>query len=93
MADGRDGEPPRMDFRNAAARLADSALALTRTRAELAAVEFAEERERLKRSAMMLAGAALMLSFALLGVAAWVVVYVNRLIPLDPLATWLGMAN
>jgi hypothetical protein len=42
MADGRDGEPPRMDFRSAAARLADSALALTRTRAELAAVEFAE---------------------------------------------------
>jgi uncharacterized membrane protein YqjE len=75
MADGRDGEPPRMDFRSAAARLADSALALTRTRAELAAVEFAEERERLKRSALMLAGAAFMLSFALLGVAAWIVVY------------------
>ena len=75
MADGRDGEPPRVDFRHAAARLADSVLALTRTRAELAAVEFAEEGERLKRSAMILVGAVFMLSFALVGVAAWVVVF------------------
>ena len=82
MADGRDGEPPRVHFGDAAARVADSALALMRTRAELAAVEFAEERERLKRSAMMLAGAVFMLSFTLLGVAAWIVVYywdTNRL--------------
>jgi uncharacterized membrane protein YqjE len=75
MADERDGDPPRMHFSDAAARVADSAFALLRTRAELAAVEFAEERERLKRSAMMLAGAVFMLSFTLLGVAAWIVVY------------------
>ena len=82
MADLRDGDPPRVHFSDAAVRVADSALALMRTRAELAAVEFAEERERLKRSAMMLAGAVFMLSFTLLGIAAWIVVYywdTNRL--------------
>jgi uncharacterized membrane protein YqjE len=67
--------PPRQDFRSAAARFFNSALALAHTRAELASVEFAEERERLKRTAMMIAGAVFMLSFAVLGVATWVVVY------------------
>jgi uncharacterized membrane protein YqjE len=67
--------PPRPDFRSAAARFFNSALALAHTRAELASVEFAEERARLKRTAMMIAGAVFMLSFAVLGVATWVVVY------------------
>jgi uncharacterized membrane protein YqjE len=67
--------PPRADFRSAAARFFNSALALAHTRAELASVEFAEERARLKRTAMMMAGAVFMLSFAVLGVATWVVVY------------------
>ena len=67
--------PPRADFRSAAARFFNSALALAHTRAELALVEFAEERARLKRTAMMMAGAVFMLSFAVLGVATWVVVY------------------
>jgi uncharacterized membrane protein YqjE len=67
--------PPRPDFRSAAARFFNSALALAHTRAELASVEFAEERARLKRTAMMMAGAVFMLSFAVLGVATWVVVY------------------
>ncbi|HSC97874.1 MAG TPA: phage holin family protein, partial [Casimicrobiaceae bacterium] len=53
----------------------NSALALLHTRVELAVVELAEERERLTRSAMLIAGAVFMLSFALLGVAAWIVVY------------------
>jgi uncharacterized membrane protein YqjE len=75
MADMRDGAPPRPDFRSAASRFVNSALALAHTRVELAAVELAEERDRLKRSAMLIAGAVFMFSFALLGVAAWIVVY------------------
>ena len=75
MVDPRDGAPPRPDFRNAATRFVNSALALAHTRVELAAVELAEERERLKRSAMLMAGAIFMLSFAVLGVAAWIVVF------------------
>ncbi|HEY3180315.1 MAG TPA: phage holin family protein [Casimicrobiaceae bacterium] len=73
MIETRDATPP--DFRSAAARFFNSALALAHTRAELASVEFAEERQRLKRASMMIAGAVFMLSFALLGVATWVVVY------------------
>ena len=75
MADTRDGPPPRPDFRSAASRFVNSALALAHTRVELASVELAEERDRLKRSAMLIAGAVFMFSFALLGVAAWIVVY------------------
>src|SRR6185436_20176682 len=73
--DDRDAPPPRPPLRSALARLSDSALALLRTRGELAAVEYAEERERLKRSAVTLAVALLMLAFALGGVGLWVVVY------------------
>ncbi|HEY2818070.1 MAG TPA: phage holin family protein [Casimicrobiaceae bacterium] len=75
MADTRDGASPRPEFRSAAARFVNSALALAHTRVELAAVELAEERERLKRSAMLIAGAVFMFSFAVLGIAAWIVVY------------------
>jgi len=75
MADTRDDAPPRPEFRTAAARFVNSALALAHTRVELAAVELAEERERLKRSAMLIAGGVFMLSFAILGVAAWIVVF------------------
>jgi uncharacterized membrane protein YqjE len=75
MADPRDDPPPRPEFRTAAARFVNSALSLAHTRVELAAIELAEERERLKRSAMLIAGAIFMLSFAVLGVAAWIVVY------------------
>ena len=75
MTETRDEAPPRPSFRDAAARFVNSALALLHTRAELASIEFAEERERLKRTAMMMAGAVFMLSFAVLGVAAWIVVY------------------
>ena len=57
MADTRDDAPPRPEFRTAAARFVNSALALAHTRVELAAVELAEERERLKRSAVLIAGA------------------------------------
>ena len=73
--DERDVPPPRPPLRSSLARLSDAALALLRTRGELAAVEYAEERERLKRSAVTLAVALLMLAFALGGVGLWVVVY------------------
>jgi uncharacterized membrane protein YqjE len=75
MADQRAGAPPRAGLRSTVARLADSALALVRTRAALAAVELEEERARLTRTAMFVAGAALMFSFAALGVGALVVVW------------------
>ena len=48
---------------------------MLRTRGELAAVEYAQERERLKRSAITLAVALLMLVFALGGIGMWIVVY------------------
>jgi len=67
--------PPRPPLRSSFARLSDAALALLRTRGELAAIEYAEERERLKRSAITLAIALLMAAFALAGVGMWIVVY------------------
>ena len=70
-----DTPPPRPRLRSSIARLSDAALALVRSRGELAAIEYAEERERLKRSAITLAVALLMLAFALGGVGLWVVVY------------------
>ena len=75
--DARDGDTsaPRPPLRSSLARLSDAALALLRTRGELVAIEYAEERERLKRSAITLAVALLMLAFALGGVGMWVVVY------------------
>lgn len=65
----------RAGLRDIVARLGDSALALVRARAALAAVEFEEERTRLTRSATFVAGAVLMFSFAALGIGAYVVVY------------------
>ena len=73
--DAQQDAPPRPPLRPALTRLADAVLALLRTRGELAAVEFAEERERLKRSAITLGIALLMLAFALGGAGMWVVVY------------------
>ena len=73
--DAQDATPSRPPLRPALARLADAGLALLRTRGELAAVEFAEERERLKRSAITLAIALLMFAFALGGMGMWIVVY------------------
>lgn len=73
--DEREGPPPRPPLRSSLARISDAALALLRARGELAAVEYAEERERLKRSAVTLAVALLMLAFALGGIGMWVVVY------------------
>ena len=58
-----------------ATRLSASALSLLRTRIELASVEFAEERERLKTSIGLVAVAAIAFGFAAIvvtfGVIAW----------------------
>src|ERR1700747_2532174 len=75
MADSSDGAPPSPDFRSAAARFVNTALGLAHTRVELASIEFAEERERLKQSAILIAGAVFMFAFTVLGIAAWIVVY------------------
>jgi uncharacterized membrane protein YqjE len=58
-----------------ASRLSASAVSLLRTRVELASVEFAEERERLKASIGLIAVAAIAFGFAAIvvtfGVIAW----------------------
>jgi uncharacterized membrane protein YqjE len=73
--DERSVPPARPTLRPSLVRLSEAALALLRSRGELAAIEYAEERERLKRSALTLAVALLMLAFALGGAGMWVVVY------------------
>ena len=53
-----------------ATRLSASAVSLLRTRIELASVEFAEERERLKASVGLIAVAAIAFGFAAIGFVA-----------------------
>lgn len=66
---------PEGGIRGAAARLSAAAIALLRTRIELASVEFAEERERLKAAFALLAVAAVAFGLAAIvvtfGVIAW----------------------
>lgn len=57
---------PAGGMRPALERLAEGALGLLRTRAELAAVELAEERERLLRRTALLLGGVVTLAFAVL---------------------------
>ena len=59
-------EPPAGGMRPALARLAESAVALLRTRAELAGVEIAEERERLMLRLALLVGGVVVIAFAVL---------------------------
>lgn len=59
----------------ALSRLAGSALALLRTRIELATVEFEEERERTKELLLLAVSAALLALFALLFASLLVIVY------------------
>jgi uncharacterized membrane protein YqjE len=75
MADDPAGETARANPRSAIARLVDAALGLVHARAELATVEFAEERLRWTRAAILIAGGVMLLSFAILGLAAWIVAY------------------
>jgi len=69
VSDGSTG-----GLRGALARLGASALALVRTRLELAALEFSEEHERKKSWALLVGVAAVAFGFAMLAASAFVVV-------------------
>lgn len=62
-------------FKASAARAADSALALLRTRLELASLELAEERERLFARLGLMFAAVLLMVFGVLGIGVIVAVY------------------
>jgi uncharacterized membrane protein YqjE len=68
------GNPPAAGLRGALAQLGASSAAFVRTRLELAAVEFAEERQRAQRKMLLLAVAIVAFAFALLAASAYVVV-------------------
>lgn len=72
-----EGTPPGGSggLRGALARLGAAGIEFSRTRVELATVEFAEERERTTRRIAFVAAAALGFGFALLGASALVVVW------------------
>jgi len=67
--------PPAAGLRGALAQLGAASAAFVRTRVELAAVEFAEERERAQRKILLLAVAIVAFAFALLAASAYVVVW------------------
>ena len=73
MDDGGEAPPPG-GLRRALARLAESLVAALRTRAELASVELAAERERLVLRVALLAGGSVALAFAALFAGAFVIV-------------------
>lgn len=75
MDDIRDEPPQASGLSGATARLTASLLALARARAELAAVEFAEERARLQQQLVLLITGMVALLFAAFFVAVWVIVY------------------
>lgn len=70
-----ESPPVSSGLRDALSRVAASALALVQTRVALASVEFAEERERIKRSLVLVVVAAVSASFAMLGATLLVVAY------------------
>lgn len=71
------GNPDAQDrgVRGSTTRLGSALLGLARSRLELAATEFAEERDRIQQQLALLIAAAGLLLFALLFAAMWVVVY------------------
>ena len=75
MSDAAETQSGDGSLRAVIARLADALLGLARTRLELAAVEYAEERGRIGRQLAMLVAGILCLMFALLFVAAGVIAY------------------
>jgi uncharacterized membrane protein YqjE len=83
-------------LRGALARLADALLGLARTRAELASIEYAEERGRVGRQlALMLAGIGCLM-FALLFAAGGVVAYfwdTHRLVAILGVVVVFGAAG
>jgi uncharacterized membrane protein YqjE len=66
MSDADARDPAAQTLRDAVHRTGESLLALLRTRAELAALEFAEERDRARDRLLMVMVAAVAATFALL---------------------------
>lgn len=75
MSDAAEPQPDDVSLRATVARLGDALLGLTRTRLELASVEYAEERRRVGRQLALLVGGIACLLFALLFVAAGFIAY------------------
>jgi uncharacterized membrane protein YqjE len=83
MADAADRSGGGDTLRSALARLADSVLGLLRTRLELAAVEYSEERSRISQQAILLIAGLGCILFALFFAAVLVIAYFwdsNRLV-------------
>jgi uncharacterized membrane protein YqjE len=74
MSDGNPGPAPG-GLRDALTRLAAGALSLMQSRAELAALEFDEARERAKDRLILIVTAAVCFSIGLFAATAFVVVY------------------
>jgi uncharacterized membrane protein YqjE len=75
MTDAADRSGGGDTLRSALARLADSLLGLLRTRLELAAVEYTEERGRISQQAILLIAGLGCILFALFFAAALVIVF------------------
>jgi uncharacterized membrane protein YqjE len=75
MSDAAESQAGDGSLRATVARLGDALLGLTRTRLELAAVEYAEERRRVGRQLVLLVAGIGCLLFALLFVAGGIVAY------------------
>ncbi|HVL55364.1 MAG TPA: phage holin family protein [Burkholderiaceae bacterium] len=75
MSDADARDPAAQTLRDAVHRTGESLLALLRTRAELAALEFAEERDRARDRLLMVMVAAVAATFALLALTGLVVAY------------------
>ena len=81
------GEPPPSGgLKGALVRVGESAVGLLRTRAELAGVEFVEERERLLVRVALLIGGAIVISFAGLFVGVFVIAFFWDSYPLGAIA-------
>jgi uncharacterized membrane protein YqjE len=71
--DTSEGAPPAGGLKGALARLAESAVGLLRTRAELAGVELVEERDRLVIRLALLVAGIVVLAFAALFVGVFII--------------------
>ena len=83
-------------MRSALARLADSLLGLLRTRLELAAVEYTEERERISQQLMLLVAGIGCVLFALFFAAVLVIAYfwdTNRLAAIIGVIAFFGIVG
>jgi len=96
MSDAAERDAGGTTLRGALARLADALVGLARTRLELAAVEYTEERARVSQQlALLLAGIGCVL-FALFFAAAAVVVYfwdTNRFIAILGVVAFFAVAG